>query len=36
LALLEDAYLGDTQLVEELDRAVVFEADLLGQVGVGG
>jgi hypothetical protein len=34
--LLEDAYLPHPQLVEELHGAVVFEADLLGEVGVGG
>ena len=36
LALLEDAYLPHPEALEELDRAVVAEADLLGQVGVGG
>ena len=35
-ALLEDADLLHPELVEEVDRAVVVEADLLGQVGVGG
>ena len=36
LAALEDADLADPERLEELDRAVVGEADLLGQVGVGG
>ena len=34
--MLEDAYLPHSEAVEELHRAVVLEADLLGQVGVGG
>src|ERR1700679_3807258 len=36
LSLLEDGDLPHPELIEELDRAVVAEADLLGQVGVGG
>ncbi len=36
LAALEDADLPHPELVEELEGAVVAEADLLGQVGVGG
>ena len=36
LAALEDADLADPEVVEELERAVVAEADLLGQVGIGG
>ena len=36
LAPFEDADLADAERVEELDRPVVLEADLLGQVGVGG
>src|SRR3954454_19560502 len=36
LAPLEDRDLADPERVEQLERAVVAEADLLGQVGVGG
>src|SRR5664279_3013299 len=35
-ATLEDGDLPDADPVEELERALVGEADLLGQVGVGG
>src|SRR6478735_5979543 len=36
LTALEDADLLDAQSLEELDRPVIAEADLLGKVGVGG
>ena len=36
LATVEDADLADPEVAEEIDRALVFVPDMLGDVRVGG